>query len=183
MSKQVKELLSRDLQNRLEGVDSVAVLNPRGITATQTNNLRRKLHENNLRMTVVRNNLVRRVINQTDSPLKGVEALLDGPTAMVYGEASISQIARILLEQKKENEALELRGVFFDGDVFPGEEGVEKVSKMPTREEAIGNILGAILGPGRKLAAALKGPGGTVGAVLKSIQEKQESGGEAAPAA
>lgn len=183
MSKQVKQLISRDLQNRLEGVESVAVLNPRGIDATSTNNFRRKLHENKLRMTVVRNNLMRRVVTESDSALKGFETLLDGPSAVVYGDASISQIARILLDAKKEIEAMELRGVFFDGDVFAGEEGVEKVSKMPTREEAIGNIMAAILGPGCKLSAALRGPGGTVGAVLKSIQEKQESGGEAASAA
>ncbi len=183
MSKQVKELLTRDLQKRLEGVESVAVLNPRGINATRTNQLRRKLHEHKLRMTVVRNSLVRRLVTQSDSPLKGFEPLLDGPSAVVYGDASISQIARILLDQKKELEGIELRGIFFDGDIFPGEEGVEKVSKMPTREEAIGTIVAAILGPGRKLAAAVKGPGGKVGAVLKSIQEKRESAGEAAPAA
>src|SRR5690606_6733116 len=123
---------------------SLAVLNPRGINAVRTNNFRRKLHENKLRMTVVRNNLVRRVIAESDSALKGFESLLDGPSAVVYGEAGISQIARILLDEKKDNEAMELRGVFFDGDIFAGQEGVEKVSKMPTREEAIGNIMSAI---------------------------------------
>jgi large subunit ribosomal protein L10 len=61
---------------------------------------------------------------------------------------------------------------------------METVSKLPTREEAIGNLVGAILGPGRKLAAALKGPGGTLGGILKAIEEKAgKAGGGETPAA
>jgi len=46
---------------------------------------------------------------------------------------------------------------FFDGEIYTGDAGMETVSKLPTREEAIGLLAAAILGPGRKLAAALKG--------------------------
>jgi large subunit ribosomal protein L10 len=132
-------------------------------------------------MTVVKNTLVKRAVG--DGKLKGFDTLLDGPSAVIYGKASISQVARLLLDEKKTIETLELRGIFFDGEVYAGEKGVEQVSKLPTREEAIGQLVAAILGPGRKLAAALKGPGGTLGAVLKTIEEKsKEKGGDAGPA-
>jgi large subunit ribosomal protein L10 len=185
MSKKVKNLITRELTQRLDGIEAVGVINPRGINATKTNQFRRKLHDNKLRMTVVKNTLARRAVEGiAESKLKGFDTLLDGPSAVIYGEGSISGLARLLLDEKKENEALELRGIFFDGEVYAGDKGVEQVSKLPTREEAIANVLGAILGPGRKLAAALKGPGGTLGAVLKSIEEKAEkAGGAAAPEA
>jgi ribosomal protein L10 len=60
---------------------------------------------------------------------------------------------------------------------------VEQVSKMPTREEAIRNVLAAILSPARKLAGAIKGPGGKLGAILKTIEEKAKEKEGAAPAA
>ncbi len=186
MSKKVKNLITRELQQRLDGVESLGVINPRGINATRTNQFRRKLHENKLRMMVVKNTLARRAVESiAESKLKGFDALLDGPSALIYGEASISQLARLILEEKKDNDKLELRGIFFDGEVYAGDAGVEQVSKLPTREEAIANVLSALLGPGRTLGAALKGPGGTLGAVLKSIEEKAEKAGsaEAAPAA
>lgn len=184
MSKKLKGLIEKELTDRFEGIESLGVINPRGIDANRNNHIRRKLHEKGLRMTVVKNTLARRSIQ---GKLTGFDKLLDGPSALIYGQASASVIARLLLDEKKTDEKLELRGVFFDGEIYAGDKGVEQVSKLPTREEAIANILGAILGSGRKLAAALKGPGGTLGAVLKTIEdkakEKEGAAPEAAPAA
>ncbi len=181
MSKYVKNLITKELTGRLKDIDGVAVINPRGIDGNKNNAIRRKLHAKKLRMTVVKNTLAKRAVG--DGKLKGFDALLDGPSAVIYGQASIAEIARLILEEKKANEALELRGVFFDGEVYLGDKGVEAASKLPTREEAIANIVGAILGPGKKLAAALKGPGGKLGAILKTIESKAPAAPEAAPAA
>src|SRR2546423_1014504 len=124
MSKQVKNWITEELTKRLEGIEAVGVLNPRGINATKNNLIRRRLHE------------------------KG---------------------------RKKTDDTIELRGIFFDGEIYPGQSGVETVSKMPTREEAIGQLAALVLAPGRKLGADLKGPGGRLGGILKAIEEKQKS--------
>jgi large subunit ribosomal protein L10 len=182
MSKLVKGLIEKELSKRLKDVDGVAVINPRGINANKTHGIRRRLHEKGLKMLVVKNTLVRRAVG--DGKLKGFDKLLDGPSAMIYGKASIAVIARTLLDEKKNDEKLELRGVFFDGELYVGDKGMQTASKLPTREEAIGNLVAAILGPGRRLAAALKGPGGTLGAMLKTIEDKaKEKEAAAAPAA
>jgi large subunit ribosomal protein L10 len=180
MSKYVKNLITKELTGRLKDIDGVAVINPRGIDGNQNNAIRRKLHAKKLRMTVVKNTLAKRAVG--DGKLKGFDALLDGPSAVIYGQASIAEIARLILEEKKANDKIELRGVFFDGEVYVGDKGVEAASKLPTREEAIAGIVGAILGPGKKLAGALKGPGGTLGAILKTIETKAKERGDAEPA-
>jgi large subunit ribosomal protein L10 len=181
MSKVVKGLVQKEIAKRLADVDGVAVINPRGIDAIKNNLIRRRLRAKGVRMTVVKNTLAKRAVG--DGKLKGFDALLDGPSAVIYGKASISQVARLLLDEKKTIEALELRGIFFDGEVYAGDKGVEQVSKLPTREEAIGQLVAAILGPGKKLAAALKGPGGTLGAMLKTIEDKaKDKGGDAGAA-
>jgi large subunit ribosomal protein L10 len=131
---------------------------------------------------VVKNTLARRAVE--GKKLQGFDKLLDGPSAAVYGEAaSISAIARFLLDEKKADATIELRGIFFDGEIYAGEDGVKKVSTLPTREEAIGNLVGLILGPGARLAGALKGPGGQLGALLKAIEEKAASAPPEAAAA
>ena len=182
MSKLVKDLITKELTTRLKDVDGVAVINPRGINATKNNQIRRRLHAKGLRMMVVKNTLARRATEGTS--LKGFDRLLDGPSAVIYGQQSLPTIARLVLDEKKADDTIELRGVFFDGEIYVGAKGVEQVSKLPTREEAIGNIVAAILGPGRKLAAAIKGPGGVLGGILKTIENnaKDKEGG-AAPAA
>jgi large subunit ribosomal protein L10 len=170
MSKKVKDLVTNELKKRFGDVDGVAVISPKGIDGNKNHGIRRRLHGKGVKMTVVKNNLAKRATGGTK--LSGFEKLLDGPSAVVYGQASIAAIARMLLEEKKTDEKLELRGAFFDGEIYVGDKGMETVSKLPTREEAIGNIVAAILGPGRKLAGALKGPAGKLGALLKAIEEK-----------
>ncbi|MDP9173283.1 MAG: 50S ribosomal protein L10 [Planctomycetota bacterium] len=177
MSKKVKSLIEKELTGKLGNLDSIAVISPRGIDGIKNNQLRRTFREQGIRMTVVKNTLARRAGDK--SKIKGFDSLLDGPSALVYGKASISSIARLLLSEKKANENLELRGIFFDGEIYTGDKGIEQVSKLPTREEAISNLVGAILGPGRKLGGALKGPGGKLGGILKAIEAKAK---ESAPA-
>ena len=180
MSKKVKSLIEKELTSKFRDVDGVAVINPRGINANKNNAIRRKLHEKGVKMTVVKNTLARRAVG--GGKLKGFDRLLDGPSAVIYGQASISAIARLLLDEKKTDEKLELRGAFFDGEAYVGDKGMEQVSKLPTREEAIGLVLAALAGPGKKLAGALKGPGGKLGAVLKAIEEKAGKAEGGAPA-
>lgn len=182
MSKFVKNLITRDVADRFKEVEALGVINPRGINATKNNQIRRRLYEKGIEVTVVKNSLAKRAL--AAGRLKGFEQLLEGPCALVYGKVSISQVARALLDEKKGEEKLELRGIFFDGEIYSGQNGVETVSKLPTREEAIGQIVAAMLGPGKKLAGALKGPGGKLGGILKTIEEKAPKGDEsAAPAA
>jgi len=179
MSKRVKSLIEKDFSSRFKDLEAVAVINPRGINANKNNAIRRKLHGQGLRMTVVKNTLARRAT--VDTKLKGFDVLLDGPSAVVYGKASIATIARLLLEEKKTDDKLELRGVFFDGEIYAGEAGVTQVSKLPTREEAIGLILAAMLSPGRKLAGALGSPASKLASILKTIEDKAKDK-EGAPA-
>src|SRR5579862_7708075 len=183
MSKQVKNQITKELTQRLGSLEGIGVISPRGIGGIKNNQLRRRLREKGLKMTVVKNTLARKSVE--GKKLQGFDKLLDGPSAVIYGEtASISSIARALLDEKKANAAIELRGIFFDGEIYTGDDGVKKVSTLPTREEAIGNLVGLILGPGARLAGALKGPGSKLGALLKAIGEKAGAApGAAAPAA
>src|SRR5438309_10517945 len=114
MSKKVKSLVEREIGRRLADIDGLAVISPRGINAIKNNLIRRRLRDKGLRMTVVKNTLAKRAT--ATSKIKGFEKLLDGPSAVIYGKASISTIARALLDEKKADETIELRGMFFDGE-------------------------------------------------------------------
>ena len=180
MSKKIKNLIEKELGREFVDVDGVAVINPRGMDGNKNNRLRHKLHGKGLKMLVVKNTLARRAAETTK--IKGFDTLLDGPSAVIFGKAALPDLARLLLAEKKEDATLELRGMFFDGEAYAGEDGVKTISTMPTREEAISSIVSAILGAGGGLIAALQGPGGAIGGILSAIEEKADKGAEA-PAA
>lgn len=180
MSKRVKESITNEMTAKFKDVDGVAVINPRGIDAIKNNLIRRRLHEKGLKMIVVKNTLAKRAIGEK-SKIWGFDKLLDGPSAVVFGKASISTIARALLDEKKTLETLELRGIFFDGEIYTGDKGVEQVSKLPTREEAIGSLVGLILSPGKKLGGIFKSQAGRIASLIKAVEERAEKA-PAAPA-
>ncbi len=182
MSKKIKNLIEKELGKEFAHLEGVAVINPRGMDGNKNNRLRNKLHGKGLRMLVVKNTLARRASETTK--IKGFDSLLDGPSAVIFGKAGLPDIARLLMDEKKADDKLELRGIFFDGEAYAGDDGVKTVSTFPTREEAIAGIVGAILGAGGNLLGAIQGPGGSIGGILSAIEEKQkDAGGAEAPAA
>ncbi len=174
MSKTVKNLMIRDYDARLEGVEDALLISVRGIPANDNNKLRRELLTKNIRVTVIRNNLAKHAFK--DSGLSGLEPLLNGPSAVAYGGNSVVDVARALLDWAKKIELLELKGAVLDGQLYKGKAGVEKLSKFPTREEALAQTVTLILSPARKLVGQITGPGAKVLAVVKSVQEKLEKG-------
>ena len=66
--------------------------------------------------------------------------------------------------------------------IAEGDKGVEQVSKLPTREEAIGQVVALILAPGQRLGGILKGQAGKVAALIKAVEEKAKAKEGAAPA-
>src|SRR5271170_5710428 len=102
MSKKVKNLIEKELTARFSPLDGVAVISPKGMDGTKNNLLRRRLGAKGLKMTVVKNTLARRAASGTK--INGFDKLLDGPSAVIYGKASISAIARMLVEEKKNDE-------------------------------------------------------------------------------
>ena len=174
MSKPVKQMLVRDFESRIEGQDNALLISVRGVTANDNNAIRQSLARQDIRVTVVRNNLARKAFEGTG--LEALASLLQGPNALVYGAETVVDVARAIVDLAKTYPDVELKGAVLDGQVFEGDEGVKRLSRFPTREEAIAEAVTLVLSPGRNLMGAVKGPGGRLAAIIKSIEEKLEQG-------
>lgn len=174
MSKVVKKLLMRDYESRLEGVEDALLISIRGVPAFDNNRFRNELAKKNIRVTVIRNNLAKNTMK--GGPLGSLAPLLEGPSALAYGAESVVDVAREVMEWAKKLEKLELKGAVIDGELFEGKAGVERLSKLPTREEALAKAVTLILSPGGKLVSAVKGPGSKIVSIVKTIEEKLDKG-------
>ena len=179
MSKPVKNMITDSYAKRFDDVEGGVVISFTGIDANTNTDLRNKLAQEGIKVTVVKNTLARRAFAET--ALENFKDVLDGPSAIVYGKASEDvnpvKVARKLIDMAKEIKTLEFRGALMDGLVFTADE-VEKLSKFPTREEALGQLVGVILGPASQIAGCLTGPGGQIAGILDTIKEKLENGEE-----
>lgn len=174
MSKPVKEMIIRDYEGRFEGLEGAVVVDIRGIPANDNNALRMQLLEQQIRVTVVKNTLARKTFDGT--MLEALKPALDGPSALCYGADSVVDVARALVKWARKIELLELKGAVLEGVYFEGAEGIKRLSKFPTREEAQANVVSLILAPARRVVGCAVSPGSRVLGIVKEIQERLEKG-------
>jgi large subunit ribosomal protein L10 len=180
MSKQVKQMQMDALTKAFGGVRDLVVFSASGIDATTENQIRIGLRKKNVTMMTVKNSLMRRVF--AESGITFDAAIWEGPTTIAWGGESIKDLSReiekALVRNDKTKDKVKVKTAMAEGLAVP----FAKALTMPTRKEAIGEIIATILGPASSIAAALTGPASQVASQIQTISEKKEEG-EPAPAA
>ncbi len=174
MSKFVKDLLTRDLSSRLEGVEDCVVANVIGLDSNTTATLRRRLREKDISLMVIKNSLARRATEGTS--LGPAFEGLDGNAAVVWGASDFISLVKEVTSLDKEGGDLEhfkAIGGVMDGEKLSPER-VAEISKWPSRDEQLSMLVGQILGPGSQLVAQINGPGSQIAGQVKSIVDKGE---------
>lgn len=181
MSKKIKELELNDLRKTMQGVKDMVLLQPLKLDSAADFELRKKLREKKIRVKMVKNSLVKKVFTEN-----GVQVDAgSGPTLLVWGADSIKTLSNavdgMLKELKKDPKAPEKIKV--KTAVVEGQPVAFEVAKtLPTRLEAIGEVVSALTGAGSAIAGCLTGPASQLASILTTIEEKGK-GGEGAPAA
>lgn len=175
MSKYVKNLVTKHIAQRLDGVEDALLVNVVGMDANSTVTLRKQLREKDIHLLVVSNSMARRATEGT--PLAAAFEGLEGANAIVWGGEDIVSLAKEItkLDEDKKLEAFRTTGGVMDGERLSAER-VRDVSKWPSRSEQLSILLGQILSPGANLSAALLGPGASLASQVKQKSEEQESG-------
>jgi large subunit ribosomal protein L10 len=174
MSKPVKNWMIRDYQQLLGDHEDALLISIRGMGANDNNEFRQELAGKDIHVTVIRNNLARKAFE--GSQLAALSPLLNGPSALAFGGETVVDVARVLVDEAKKHDMLELKGAVLDGMLFEGEEGVKALSKFPTRDEAIAKVVTVILSPARNIAGAAMSPASNIAGILKALEAKLEKG-------
>jgi large subunit ribosomal protein L10 len=179
MSKYVKDLVTKDLQQRFEGVNDALLVSVAGLNALKNYELRKQLRNQKIQLLVVKNSMVRRATEGT--PLATAFDKAEGSLAVVWGSTDIVSLAKTITKfaEDKNFAPFETRGGVMDGARLTAAQ-VKEVSSWPSREEQLSLLVGQILGPGAKLAAQLIGPGGALVSQIKQKSEEEEKSDEPA---
>ena len=92
------------------------------------------------------------------------------------GAETVVDVAREIVDWAKKIKKIELKGAVLDGELYAGKDGVEALSKFPTRAEAQAQVVQLVLSPAGNLVSAITSPGAEIVSILKTIEEKLEKG-------
>jgi len=163
-----KQPIVKEIADVFDGAQGAVVVDYRGLTVEQDTQLRKQMRAAGIIYKVYKNTMVR--IASKDTPFEGMDAFLEGPTALAVSKEDATAPARELqkfIKANKANEKLEMKGGVVEGNVFDAK-GILAVAAIPSREILLGRLLGSMQSPVANFAR-----------VIKQIAEKD---GEAAPA-
>lgn len=180
MSKKIKQFELDDLRKTFKGVRDFVLLQPIKLDSAADYEMRKGLRAKKIRVKMVKNTFVKKVFDENGVKVDPGS----GPTLLCWGADSpkalgtaVKDILKQLRPDPKQPEKVKEKTGVADGEPM----SLENLSQIPTKQEAIGSIVAAILGPGAAIAAALTGPGTQLAGILKAIEEKGGKG--EAPAA
>ena len=175
MSKKIKELELNALRKTFAGVKNYVILEPIKVDSATEFEFRKRLREKKCTARLVKNTLARKVF--TENGIQ-VDNVWSGPTLLVWGGDSVKGLSNavdgLIKDLKKDPKApdkFKEKTAVADGQPVT----LELAQTLPTRMEAIGGVLAAVLGPGSAIAGALVGPANQLAGVLKAIEEKGAS--------
>lgn len=171
MSKAVKQLMVNDLVRSLQGVTDIVAGSITGMTSQDTVKFRAALRAKNVRAMMVRNAMCARAFDALGIPY--AQAMLEGPTVLFFGGDTMVDTAKALVEQAKAFPALQIRSGITGGQVLSAAD-VTALSKLPSREEILGTIVGGLLSPASSVVSALMSPAQQVASQIEKISERKE---------
>ena len=141
-----------ELAEKMKKAKIVLLADYRGISVEDITGIRAKLRGLNTEYKVIKNNITRRALEECK--YEGLEALLEGPTAVLLGYEDYLEPSKVIYNYSKDHDFYKIKGGIIDGKVVSAEE-IITLAKLPSREALLGQLAGALLGTISKLAVAL----------------------------
>lgn len=170
---ELKQPVVQEIAERINGAQSIVLVDHRGLTVAQDTELRRQLRDAGITYKVYKNTMMNFAFQGTE--FEGLSDLLNGPSALAISKDDATAPARVLCNFAKTADKLEIKGGVVEGKVYDAA-GIAEVSLIPSRDELLSRLLGSMQSPITNFAR-----------VIKQIAEKDPAAAEApaeeAPAA
>jgi large subunit ribosomal protein L10 len=184
LNREQKAAAIAEIADQIRESEAVFAVDYRGITVTQAAELRSTLRGADATFRIVKNTLTERAADQVDA--ESLKALLEGPTALTFVRGDVAAAAKALSDQQKATDLLAFKGGLMNGEPLDAAQ-IAAISKLPSREQLYGQLVGVVASPITGLARGLNGLLSGLAVALGGVLEKKESGeipaGEAPAAA
>ena len=147
-----KEEAVKKLAEELKDTKIILLADYRGINVEDVTKLRAELRETNSEYKVIKNNIVKRALELNGE--SGLNDLLEGPTAVITSKEDYLAPAKAIYNFTKNHDFYKIKGGIIEGKVMTAEE-IITLAKLPSRQELLAKLAGALLGNITKLAVAL----------------------------
>ncbi|MFN9596420.1 MAG: 50S ribosomal protein L10 [Bacteroidota bacterium] len=171
--------MTREEKNQI--IDSLVVdLNKYGnfyiadisaLTVEKTNMLRRECFKKNIKMCVTKNTLIRKALDKLEGDYSEMHSALKGTSAIMYCETG-NVPAKVIKDFRKTNDKPVLKGAWIDSAVFLGDNQLEALASLKSKNELIADIIALLQSPAKNVISGLQGGGQKLSGILKTLESR-----------
>lgn len=175
MKKEDKGQLIETLAKQLEESSVFYLTDISGLNAEETSALRRLCFNKGVKLSVVKNTLLKKAMEQVEKDFDELYDVLKGNTAMMFTDTG-NLPAKLIKEYTKKNGTSrpELKGAYVEEMCYTGADNLEFLASIKSKNELIGDIIGLLQSPAKNVISALNSGGGTIAGLVKTLSERPE---------
>ena len=165
-----KKAIVEKITEELESSDAVYITNYKGMSVGDMADLRTEFRKGNVRYKVFKNTMIKRAMEA----IGGYDELypyLNEQNGFALVEEEFAAPAKALKQYIKDHNKPEFKAAMIDGD-FYGEQQLDTLAAMKSKNEVIGDIVGLLLSPVSNIVSGLQAQGETIAGAVKTIAEK-----------
>ena len=172
MTREEKLAVINGLAEQLNAYPHFYITNIEALNAEQTAKLRRKCFENGVKLVVVKNTLLTKALEKVEKADADLVSVLEGSTSVMFAETGKAP-AVVIKEFRKSCDKPVLKAAYVEGCVYVGDNQLETLCNIKSREELIGDIVALLQSPAKNVISALQGSAGhKIAGLVKALEER-----------
>jgi len=173
MNREQKAVIVSNLTQKLSEYNFIYITDVSTLDAQKTNQLRREFFKDGIDMQVAKNTLIEIAFENSDKNFGALVDTLKGNTALLFSQDSKTP-AKIIKAFRKDKEKPSLKGAYIDSDIFIGDDQLDALIKLKSKNELIGEVIGLLQSPAQNVVSALQSSGGKLAGIVKTLSERPE---------
>ena len=182
MTKEDKVLVIQEIRDMLQDAKVVYVADLEGLNAAKSSDFRRQAFKNNIKVKVVKNTLLQKAMEQMDVDFSEMFVSFKGNSALMISETANAP-AKLIKDFRKKEEKPALKSAYLQETIYVGDENLETLANIKSKEEMLGEIIGLLQSPIQRLVSALQNRSESEEATTEETAPAEETKVEESPAA
>jgi len=172
MNREEKQEVVLALQEKMQEYGNFYIADTSSLSVEKVNNIRRKCFESGIEMKVAKNTLIKIAIEGLEGDASEIFTALKGQSALLFSKVGNGPAKLIKALRKGKEEKPVLKAAYIDSAIFVGDNHLDSLVSLKSREELIGEIVGLLQSPAKNVVSALQSGGGKIAGIVKTLQER-----------
>jgi len=171
MNKEEKHDVVLALAEQMKEYGNFYITDTSNLTVAKINDIRRKCFESDIKIQVTKNTLIKKAMEAVDGDFTEIYGVLKGSSSIMFSKSGTAP-AKLIKQLRKQGDKPVLKAAYIDTAVFIGDNQLDALVNLKSKEQLIGEIVGLLQSPAKNVISALKSGGNTIAGLVKTLQER-----------